>query len=473
MTTTIVQTVLHTIQQYKLIPPESRVVIGVSGGADSLALLHIFAELRDLLSYSLYAATFDHQLRDEAGAADVRFVQQIAGAWGIPVTIGQADVGALAREQGMGIEAAARQARYDFLADVARQVDAQYVAVAHHADDQAETVLMHILRGTGLRGLTGMALTSPLPQHPEITLIRPLLNVTRAAIDTYCADHNLEPRQDATNQDTTLLRNRIRRETLPQLRQINPQIENALTQLADIAAVEDDYMEQQVTTVMRTALTFTPKQVLIEREIFGDLHPALQRRLLYRAIARLMGRVYNLSYKLVLAAIKVGLQGQVGAVALLADGLQLRVDYATFVIEPQNAPIPTNLDLFLEQDTELVVQVPGVTATVGGWQLEASLAPSTNFQARLALPEGCTVLLRTRQDGDRFSPLGMPGQTKKVARWMIDRKLPQAIRDQIPLLMVDDRIAAILFGERWTVDEQWAVTEHTQRVVYFNVYNMH
>ncbi len=473
MTTTIVQTVLYTIQQYKLIPPESRVIVGISGGADSLALLHILVELQDSLSCSLYAATFDHQLRGEAGAADVRFVQQMTEAWGIPVITGQADVGELARTQGMGIEAAARLARYTFLADAARQVGSTCVAVAHHANDQAETVLMHILRGTGLRGMTGMALIAPLPQNPEINLIRPLLRVSRAAIDAYCAAHNLEPRQDMTNQDTDLLRNRIRAVTLPQLREINPQIENALTQLADIVAVEDAYMEEQLAAVMDRAVTCASQRVMIEREVFRELHPALQRRFLYWSVAQVSNWVHNLSYRLVLATINVGTQGQVGAVALLSNDLQLRVDYATIVIEQQNASRSTDIDLLLEQGTERAVQVPGITETGAGWQLEASLSPPTDFQARLALPEGCAVILRTRRDGDRFSPLGMPGQTKKVARWMIDRKLPQSVRDQVPLLVVDNQIAAVLVGEMWIIDEQWAVTEATRRVIYFSVHSLH
>src|SRR5262249_43267249 len=148
--------------------------------------------------------------RGQAGAEDAKFVVEMANSWGVPVTMGQIDVAKLAQEQRTGIEAAARLARYQFLAKVAHEVSALRIAVAHHADDQAETVLMHLIRGSGIRGLSGMAWSAPVPDHPDLTLIRPSLAVTRAQIEAYCAENSLIPRQDATNTDISLLRNRLR-----------------------------------------------------------------------------------------------------------------------------------------------------------------------------------------------------------------------------------------------------------------------
>src|SRR5690606_722014 len=156
--------------------------------------LHILAALRAAIGFTLYAATLDHGLRGAASAADAQFVVETARVWGIPARRGNADVPALAARQSGGIEAAARAARYDFLASVAREVGADRIAVAHHADDQVETVLLHLLRGAGIGGLRGMAWIAPTPGSPDLLLIRPLLGVTRAEIDTYCREYGIQPR---------------------------------------------------------------------------------------------------------------------------------------------------------------------------------------------------------------------------------------------------------------------------------------
>ncbi|MBZ0278007.1 MAG: tRNA lysidine(34) synthetase TilS, partial [Anaerolineae bacterium] len=234
------QKFFQTIQKHNLIPPHTMIVVAVSGGADSLALLHLLRDIRKRLRCDLHVATLDHGLRGEAGAADARFVAETAASWGLPVTVGQVSVPALMSQTGQGLEAAARRARYAFLAQTAQTTGAAVIASAHHADDQAETILLHLLRGAGLNGLRGMAYRAPVPGYPHLTLIRPLLNVTRTEIDSYCREHGLVPREDASNQDVAMLRNRIRAEVLPRLRTINPQIAQALISLADNAAVDQD-----------------------------------------------------------------------------------------------------------------------------------------------------------------------------------------------------------------------------------------
>ncbi|HEX2908979.1 MAG TPA: tRNA lysidine(34) synthetase TilS, partial [Phototrophicaceae bacterium] len=320
----MLETVLHTLRQHDLIPAGTTLVVGVSGGADSLALLHLLHRLAPDLNCQLHAATFDHQLRGPASADDAQFVRQTAAAWGIPVTSGQGDVRERARRDGLSIEAAARAARYRFLAETARQVGAARVAVAHHADDQAETVLMHLIRGTGISGLSGMALQAPLPDAPDLLLIRPLLAVTRADIEAYCRDNDLHPRQDATNDDPTYLRNYLRQQTLPHLQTLNPQITRGLTQLADIAAVEDDYMQRQLQTMLhREAVIIDtenapqPERIRLRREIFADLHPALQRRLVAWGAGQIAGSTQDIGYLHVVEAVALAGRGQLGAQALL------------------------------------------------------------------------------------------------------------------------------------------------------------
>lgn len=472
------EAILHIVRSHALIPAESLVIVGVSGGADSLALLHVLHQLSPYLRYRLHAATFNHGLRGEAGAEDVRFVRHTAEAWGIPVTDGAADVRELARREKMSIEAAARRARYDFLADVARQTGAARVAVGHHAGDQAETVLLHLLRGAGIGGLAGMAFQSLLPGHPDLHLIRPLLNITRAEIEAYCRANNLHPRQDITNADVTYLRNRLRHETLPHLQTLNPQITRVLAQLADIAAVENDYAEGQLKPILDGATRDSGERVSLDRDTFMRLHPALARRFVAWAAGQVAGSKQDIEYKHIVAAVAVARRGRLGAAAELPGGLRLRVDYKTIIIERAAAPLPeTNIPL-LDDGAEIPVSIPGMTPVSSQWALIVSLespntapplpeAEGSGLRAVLTIPEGSTVTLRTRRDGDRFAPPGLNGHTQKVSRWMVNRKVPLHLRDRLPLLTVNGIIAAIIFDENWFIGETFAAREGHSHSIYF------
>jgi tRNA(Ile)-lysidine synthase len=468
--TAILQTVLHTIQQNKLIPFQSTLVVGVSGGADSLALLHILNRLTGTLQLTLHVATLDHRLRGDAGADDARFVENLARQWQIPVTSASIDAGEYARAHHIGSEAAARRIRYDFLAAVVREMGTTRVAVAHHISDQAETVLMHIIRGTGLHGLRGMDYSTTVPGNPDLTLIRPLLNVTRAEIDQYCREHDLQPRVDLTNRDMTYLRNYIRSQTIPHLQAINPRVEHALIQLADIAAVEDEYLAQQINALIDWCVTVSPDRVSIDRAIFREQHPALQRRLIHWAAARFSGTADDVAYVPVVDALAVAERGRLGALARLKEDVRLRVDYETLVIEREASPILIGDECLLEDpNQEIVVNIPGVTALSDRWRLRASRTPGEPIHARLTVPESRAVIVRPRRTGDRFAPLGMGGHTKKLTDWMIDQKIPRHLREKLPLLVIDGEIAAVIYGHQWAISDRFSVDLEGKTAVFFAV----
>lgn len=454
------------ILHFPPLPPDALLVIAVSGGADSLALLHWLAHHAAQRAWRLHAATLDHGLRGPAGAADAQFVAEQCAAWGVPCTRGSVDVYALAESEPMGMEAAARHARYRFLAGVAASAGAQHVLTAHHADDQAETVLMHILRGSGLHGLAGMRPLSPLPTDPTRWLIRPLLYSTRAEIESYCAEHRLTPRHDASNDDPTTLRNRLRLDILPQLDSLIPGVARRLGQLAETAAVEDDFLEAALDQALLTLKpAVSPAAWRLNRAAFLALPAALQRRLLLRALAALMPQHPALnhsspithypspSFPLLLTAIALAERGQHGAIAQLGGGRQLRLAYDHILIErePDNpfAAIPADLDIPLH---------PPVTLDFGPWRFSLHLGnqPSAVSDQESAISQHpapstqtSTFTLRTRRPGDRFAPPALGGRTRKLSNWFIDRKVPQAWRDHLPLLIIDDHLAAVFDGQRW------------------------
>lgn len=455
----LTETIRQTTQT--LVAPGSRLVAGVSGGADSMALLHLLHHQGD---YALHVGTLDHGLRGEAGAADARFVVQTCTAWGIPVTAGRRDDLSAERD----VENAARKARYDFLANVARETGAHHIAVAHHADDQAETVLLHLLRGTGLDGLAGMAASAPLPGHPDLTLIRPLLHISRQEIEAYCREHTLPFRQDATNDDTRLLRNRIRRETLPHLRQMNPQIDRALIRLADSAALDMEFIQRQLEWAAAGNVAADSRRVTLKRRAFDTLHPALRRHFIRWSVHQVGGR--ELDHDHIVAAVDLALRGDTGQQSLFPGGVRLRLDYEHVVIERADAP-PAYDGPLLSPGQVIPASVPGNTAVPGSeWILCASEQPfdeAAASQARLVIPSETNIELRTRRPGDRFKPLGLNGHTQSLKEWMIDHKIARAIRDQVPVLTVQGEIAALMVANQWIVADPFAVRHPQQRIIHF------
>lgn len=466
------ENILHIIQNNNLLSPSEIIVVAVSGGTDSLALLHLLYRLKDTLKIDIHIATFNHGLREQA-AGDVQFVQQIATQWALPVTVGRGDVPTIANEQNIGVEAAARIARYDFLAEVAHAIGAKKIAVAHHANDQAETVLMHVLRGSGLQGLQGMALESRVPNHPELALIRPLLTTWRADLEDYCKKHNLHPREDETNRDTAFLRNYTRFEMLPYLKKRHPGVESALIRLAEIARVDQNYIEEQYQSTAQPYVKHQDGYVTVDRQAFQKMHPAMQRHTLYHAVYGLSNHT-DISHERILHAVEIGKEGSVGAVSELPGGWQVRVDYDVLVVEKSNRvrPVPQG---FLQMPVNLVVNVdvPSVTEIPQhDWKLEATSNPKINIvpDATIPISPASKMVLRTRRPGDRIALKGMGGKTQKIKDLMINRKIPQHIRGTIPLLVVDDSIVAVLLKNQWLLAESDNMHNDHKRFINFFVY---
>ncbi|MCS7088648.1 MAG: tRNA lysidine(34) synthetase TilS [Thermoflexales bacterium] len=258
------------------------IVLAVSGGPDSLCLADAALVARE--RWHFVVAHLNHGLRGADADADAAFVQRFAEERSVPCAVERADVAALATAQRVSVEVAGRRARYAFFARVAAEHNAQAIALAHHADDQAETVLLRLLRGTGVSGLAGMRPVAPLPGAPHLIAVRPLLRITRAQTERYCALLGLQPRLDLTNTDVRYRRNRVRHELLPLMATFNPNIHHALARLADLAAEDAEVVRLCAVQTLSRVARVEPGRVTFDRSAWRGLLPGLQRATLREAV---------------------------------------------------------------------------------------------------------------------------------------------------------------------------------------------
>ena len=392
-------------------------------------------------------------MRGEAGQRDVIFVRGLAEQWQLPCTVGQADVPKLARQWGIGLEAAARRARYDFLARVAHQESSACVAVGHHANDQAETILMHIVRGSGARGLGGMRILSPMPFHPEIELFRPLLSLSRVQLESYCSAQKLTYRRDESNYETDYRRNYLRHNVVGKLFRLNPDVLGAFARLIESVTVDEDFLSE----VVEAQLTQIGEQLdgawRIGRYEFCDMHPALQRRLLRQVFRRVSGDSLGLSHAVTLELVAWAQSARTGAKRDIGASIEMVIDYDDIWIKRQGIQLTPPGYRLIPSDTDISISSSAPYAqhglTISITDPSAVIAGSSRF----VLKAGCDLRLRTRRPGDRFKPKGMGGQSRKLKDWMIDRKVPRYLRDGIPLVTADGEVIAICLGRNWHLAE--------------------
>lgn len=446
-------------------------IVGVSGGADSQALLHSLNRLSGAYGLRLCAAHLNHELRGDESERDAEFVETLARAWQIPVVVESHDVAAFARAKKLSTEEAARMVRYGFLEQVAEREGAAAVAVAHNADDQVETILMHFLRGAGLAGLRGMQPTAHYPFRPPLRLLRPLLNVNRAAIEAYCAAHQLTPREDTTNADLKFMRNRVRRELLPLLESYNPNIRAVLRRNAHILAADYEYLRQRARGAFeRTVLESRPDTVAYSLAGWRILQPSLKRALIRSAVMHLRPVLRNLEAQHVEEALHVADHGCVGARAPLPQGLWLFRDFDAIVIgEKLETP-----DLPQAPAQPIALNVPGHTRLDQRWQIEAKLLKRDELpsDALLGIDPLETFLdadkvrgalcVRARAASDVFRPLGLNGHSKPLRRFMIDAKVPAHWRETTPIVAADGDVSWVV---GWRIAETVKIDAHTQRVL--------
>lgn len=505
----VLSQVAAMIEQYALLPEHATVVVAVSGGADSLCLLHVLRMLcgpstrtipiplsasSDIPSLplkryphvSLHVAHLDHGLRGEQSAHEAESVAQLAQSWGLPVTIGSVDVPALAQSEHRSLEDAARTARYRFLREVAQ---GQPIAVAHQQDDQVETLLLHWLRGGGIQSMIGLQ-----PRQQDI--IRPLLGVTHAEALDYCRQYALTPIEDESNNDTRFLRNRIRHELLPLLEQMNPGFRNTLLRTAEVMSVDANWIEAQVEQHWPSVARVEADAIHLSVDALNALPISLQRHTLRRATSLLSDGQSPLElrhYQLIEQLMQRPYSTR-NVLLHLPGTLVVRRDGDTMSFEHW---LPSQEVAYGDQERQretVLLPIPGrVLVPHTPWIASAAFVSDEIMLSirdalcteqwsdvfRVLQPTaynvyidaeriggsdgsgGSLLRVRPRQPGDRMQPLGMTHE-KKLQDIFIDRHIPREERDMFPLFLADEHpvwLGGII------IDERARLRKETQRIV--------
>jgi len=456
--------VLGFIQENQLVSSQHCLLVAVSGGPDSVCLLHILVKLREELGIRLHIAHLNHQLRGAESEADAQYVSDLAHRLDIPATIEQRDVKAYQAQQHISLEEAAREVRYTFLAQVAKSIGANRVAVGHTADDHIETILMHLIRGTGTKGLRGLQPSSLWQSSgSSLTIIRPFLPVSRWETADYCYNHQLMPRIDVSNLSLSPLRNRIRHQLLPLLENYNPQVAEALLRTARIAGDDFAFLNKETTRQWSKVVQKQGNTITLDKKGVLELPPALKRYLLRRVIEDLLGNLKDIESRHI-EEIMDALTKPAGKRLSLPGGLIFSIEYDKYLIGPDQAA----LSPFPILGAEFPLKLLGETV-LPGWRVEATIISrkqmtkkDDDFTAYFDRDKtGDKLLVRPRQPGDRFQPLGM-NQPKKLGEFMIDSKIPSAWRQRVPIVCSPQYI---LWVVGWRIDERVKVTDTTKQVL--------
>lgn len=444
----------ETINKHRMLSPGDRVVVAVSGGPDSVCLLRALLAFMPEYELTLHVAHLDHRFRGEESTAEAQFVRGLAARLGLPATIEASDVPAYCRERGLSAQVGGREVRYRFLQHAASAAGANRIALGHTANDQAETLLMRLIRGAGV---TGLASIPPVREN----IIRPLIDVSREEVLAYLKENGQDFVTDPSNLKPLYTRNRVRKEVLPVLEGFNPRIVEALATAAAVLRDEDAAMEASLSAVMDRTVRQDGEAVRIARAEFNDLLPALRRRVLRKALALSSGEeAPGFSSVRTEEALAFMAETQTGRMIDLPGGLSLAREYDSFLIQQRKCV----------EELSIPLAVPGRTDVPGpGLQVEVQVREALNLDGglphlrgtgnddegsfdenylwqaqfdydKIALP----LYLRSRLVGDWFCPAGMAGKSKKLQDYFVDEKVPRFRRPAVPLLATEQDLVWVV-----------------------------
>jgi tRNA(Ile)-lysidine synthase len=456
----LIARVRSTIRRYGMLNPGDKVVVAVSGGPDSVLLLRALLTLREEFSLGLHVAHVNHQLRGTESARDEAFVTDLALSLGLPISRCRVNVRQRAREEGLSLEDASRRARYEFLGAVARKFRARKIATGHTASDQAETVLLRLLRGAGGTGLAG------IPPVREGKIIRPLIDLGGTEVREFLHREGIAFRRDSSNTQQDVLRNRVRLHLIPLLeKEFNPKIQQALARTARLLSEDDATLGRAAVQALRRAVRRRSSgQLALALPSLLKYNQSTQSRILREALRDLRGDILGLGFRHIDALLGLAGSGRTGAKTSLPGGVVASRGYGELVLDLKPSPCP--------DAAETSLLIPGRTDLRGnGLVLVSELLgrqPSPRDlkrKDRVYLDADAfrsPLLVRTRKEGDRFQPFGL-AREKKLKKVLIDDRIPRDKRQQLPLLV--DGAGTILWIVGHRRSEKAKVTKGTRRIL--------
>lgn len=456
----MIEKVRSTIEKYNLLEKGERVVVALSGGPDSTVLLDVLALVAQEVDLSLIIAHFNHGLRGAESDEDEIFSRNLSGKRGFVFVSGKMDQ----KKKGKGFspEDFYRRERYKFLNKVAEEYQAQKIALGHNMQDQAETVLLNLLRGSGLEGLKGF-----LPIR-EGRYIRPLIEISRQEIISFLIKEGIPCRQDSSNENKRYLRNQIRLELLPYLKEkFNPKIEENLAQMAEILRPEDEFIRQYVNNTLNLPFIRRQKnQILLKIEDINKLNPAIRWRLLKILLESFNPAKNGFSFIHIKSLDNLAKKCKSGKRVVLPSGIEARCEYEDLILERKK-------DVFKQVEYEYTMNIPGsLYIKERNLTIHSEITTKEEFVSsskneiyldldKIQQP----LIIRNRRDGDWFQPLGMQG-SQKIKNLFIDHKIPRCKRNEIILFV--DRIS-VIWIENMHLNDRVKITAETKNVLRLDI----
>ncbi|KEH90031.1 tRNA(Ile)-lysidine synthetase [Clostridium novyi A str. BKT29909] len=455
----MIEKVINTIKCNNMFEVNDKVVVALSGGPDSICLLHILHTLKDELNISIVAAHVNHCLRGEAADNDEMYVKKICEELGIQCFVKREDVHRISKERGISCEMAGREVRYQFFEEVLHKINGNKIAIAHNANDQAETVLMRILRGTGLDGLVGIR-----PVRDNI-FVRPIINLTRDEIENYCDINKLNPRIDKTNFENIYTRNKIRLELIPYIQKnFNSDVIEVLNRFSDTVKVDNEYINNVAKEKYNEYSEISEEKIILKGQLFKE-HEAILTRVIRIAIKNIKGNLNNLEKNHIYDIIDIQ-KKSTGKYIMLPSGIRVTNNYGDIYVykeEKKHKVQKINKEVELNLLEENVVTNHKLKITLDIIKSKEDIKFDKNPLIKYFDYDKIkgVIKLRYRKNGDKFMPFGMSG-SKKLKDLFIDLKIPKERRDNIPLITFGDDIAWIV-GYR--ISDKFKINKDTKSIL--------
>ncbi len=455
----IVENVLSTINKCDMVQEGDAVIIGVSGGMDSMCLLHIFNRIKDQLGISIYGVHVHHGIREDAGE-DVKIVEETCERMDIPCHVYYFDVKKLAKSHKLSLEEMGRKIRYDVFEEFRSSVGNGKIAIAHHRNDQAETVIMNMLRGTGLKGIGGIR---PVRDY----IIRPLIDCTRVEIEHYCNKHQISYRDDYTNELTIYTRNKIRHTVIPYVQEhFNRNFAQNLVNTANMARCEDDFIQGIMLEKMDQVISCEDDVYTINVEGFNALDMVIRSRMI-RQILNQLGALKNIEYKHIDQIIHLA-HKEVSKKIQLPKGIVAKKSYSSIIISVLGENKTKDFEIDINLWSKNYIESLGSYIELSLLKVEKDNIPKNLYTKWFDYDKiKYNLKVRNRRRGDVIAIKGIDGD-KKLKKYFIDCKIPKEERDKVPLLADGSQIMWII-GHR--ISENYKVTESTKKILEVKYYS--